>query len=160
MQEAMDFDFKNSFARWYFYITPAFILLDYCLGLNIRVAALDSMPLYKNLYYGFCVLCGISMFIIPRYSAIVALFESIINSIMLVLSIYLPYIRTVTSLIDDVLSEDFKVLEELLTVGPMVNLIIVASCIVLTFRASIETIAESFGFDKQVSNKLKEPDTK
>jgi len=37
----------------YYCITPLFILLDYAGGLSIRVAVLDSMPLYKNLYYGF-----------------------------------------------------------------------------------------------------------
>ena len=142
----MDLDFRNSFARWYFYITPVFIVLDYFLGLNVRVAALDSMPTYKNFYYGFCVLCGVCMFIIPRYSAVVALFESAVNFMMLVLSIYLPYIRTVTSL--DVLSDDFKVLENLLKAGPMTNLIIVASCIILTFRTSIDTIAKSFVDDE------------
>ncbi|MBC8469953.1 MAG: hypothetical protein H8D56_10825 [Planctomycetes bacterium] len=151
MREAMDFDFKNSFARWYFYITPLFILLDHFLGINVRVSALETMPLYKNLYYGFCILCGICMYIIPRYSAVVALFESSINIIMLVLGIFLPYIRTITALMDDVLGADFTALEESLKVQPMVNLFIVGSCLILTFRKSIETIAESFGFDKQAS---------
>jgi len=146
MREAIGIDYRSSLARWYFYITPVFIVLDYCLGLSIRIAALDSMPLYKNLYYGFCVVCGVCMFIVPKYSAIVALFESAVNFMMLVLSIYLPYIRTVTSL--DVLSDDFKVLENLLKVGPMTNLIIVASCIILTFRTSIDTIAKSFVNDE------------
>ena len=147
----MNFDFKNSFARWYFYITPLFILLDYILGINVRVSALETMPTYKNLYYGFCILCGICMYIIPRYSAVVALLESSINIIMLVLGIFLPYIRTITALMDDVLGADFKALEESLKVQPMVNLFIVGSCLILTFRKSIETIAESFGFDKQAS---------
>jgi len=151
MREAMDFDFKNSAARWYFYITPLFILLDYFFGINVRVSALETMPLYKNLYYGFCILCGICMYIIPRYSAVVALFESSINIMMLVLSIFLPYIRTITALMDDVLGADFTALEESLKVQPMVNLFIVGSCLILTFRKSIETIAESFGFDKQAS---------
>ena len=149
----MDLDFKNSFARWYFYITPMFILLDYILGINIRVSALETMPLYKNLYYGFCILCGICIYIIPRYSAVVALFESSINIMMLVLGIFLPYIRTITALMDDVLGADFTALEESLKVQPMVNLFIVASCLILTFRKSIETIAESFGFDKQATQK-------
>jgi hypothetical protein len=147
----MDFDFKNSFAKWYFYITPLFILLDYIFGINVRVSALETMPLYKNLYYGFCILCGICMYIIPRYSAVVALFESTINIMMLVLGIYLPYIRTITTLMDDVLGVDFKALEELLKVQPMVNLFIVAFCLLLTFRKSIETIAESFGYNKPAS---------
>ncbi len=147
----MSFDFRNSVARWYFYITPLFILLDYIFGINVRVSALETMPLYKNLYYGFCILCGICMYIIPRYSAVVALFESSINIIMLVLSIYLPFIRTLTALMDDVLDADFTTLEELLKVQPMINLFIVSFCLILTFRKSIETIAESFGFNKQAS---------
>ena len=148
----MDFDFKNSFARWYFYITPLFILLDYILGINIRVSALETMPLYKNLYYGFCILCGICTYVIPRYSAVVALLESSINIMMLVLGIFLPYIQTITALMDDVLGADFTALEESLKVQPMLNLFIVGSCLILTFRKSIETIAESFGFDKSASN--------
>ncbi len=147
----MNIDFRNSFARWYFYITPLFILLDYILGINVRVSALETMPTYKNLYYGFCILCGICMYIIPRYSAVVALLESSINIMMLVLDIFLPYIRTITALMDDVLGADFKALEESLKVQPMVNLFIVAFCLILTFRTSIETIAESFGYNKQAS---------
>ncbi len=149
----MDFDFKNSAARWYFYITPLFILLDYILGINIRVSALETMPLYKNLYYGFCILCGICMYIIPRYSAVVALLESSINIMMLVLGIFLPYIRTIMALMDDVLGADFTALEESLKVQPMVNLFIVGSCLILTFRKSTETIAESFGYNKPASKK-------
>jgi len=147
----MSTGYRNSIARWYFYITPLFILLDYILGVNVRISALDSMPLYKNLYYGFCILCGICMYIIPRYSAVVALLESSINFMMLVLGIFLPYIRTVMALMDDVLGADFKALEESLKVQPMVNLAIVGSCVILTFRKSIETIAESFGYNKPAS---------
>ena len=152
----MDFDFKNSFARWYFYITPGFILLDYTMGINVRVSALDTMPLYKNIYYGFCILCGICVYIIPRYSAVVALLESSINIIMLVLGIYLPYIRIITALMDDALGADFIALQESFNIQPILNLFIVSSCLMLTLEKSIETIAESFGFDKQASNKLQE----
>ena len=152
MHEATNIGLRNSFARWYFYITPLFILLDYFLGLNVRVAALDAAPTYKNLYYGFCVLCGVCMFIIPQYSEIVALFESSINFVMLVLNIYLPYIRTITELTDDVLGADFKALEESLTVDPIINLIIVVSCITLTLRKSIDRISGSFNFNQPDTN--------
>ena len=155
----MDFDFKNSAARWYFYITPAFILFDYIFGINVRVNALETMPLYKNLYYGFCILCGICTYIIPRYSAVLALFESVINIMMLILGIFLPYIRTIMASMDDVLGADFMAMEESLKVQPMVNLFIVGFCLILTFRKSIETIAGSFGYNKPVSKKLQEPDT-
>lgn len=143
MQQAMEIDFRNSFARWYFYITPLFILLDYFLGLNVRVSALDSMPGYKNLYYGFCVLCGISTFIAPRYSVIVALFESSVNFMMIVLGIFMPYVSNVLYT-DDILNVDFKAIQSAMTVESITNLVIVGSCVMLTFRKSIETIAKSF----------------
>ena len=51
----MSIGYRNSIARLYFYITPVFILLDYFLGVNVRASALEGMPMYKNLYYGFCI---------------------------------------------------------------------------------------------------------
>ncbi len=56
----------HTIPRIYYYLTPAFISLDYFGVANIRVAVLDSMPVYKNLYYGFCVACGIVVFFLPR----------------------------------------------------------------------------------------------
>ena len=147
----MNINPRNSAVRLYFYITPLFILLDFIFGINVRVSALETMPTYKNLYYGFCILCGICMYIIPRYSAIVALLESSINIMMLVLGVFLPYIRTLTALMDDVLGADFKAMEESLKVQPMVNLFILASCLIFNFRASIKEIAEYFGYIKQAS---------
>ena len=142
----MDTDFRNSAARLYFYITPLFILLDYIFGINVRVSALDAMPTYKIIYYGFCVLCGICMFIIPRYSAVVALFESTINLIMLIVGFFLQYMQTVTSLMDDVTGSDFNAVESSLTFESITNFAIVGSCLLLTFHKSINTIAESFGY--------------
>jgi hypothetical protein len=153
MHDSTNIDFRNSLARWYFYITPLFILLDYFLGLNIRVAALDSTPMYKNLYYGFCILCGVCMYIFSRYSAVVALFESIINFMMLVLGFFLQYMQTVTSLMDDVLSTDFKAVEKSLTAESITNFAIVGFFLILTFRRSIDTIADSFGYDRTASKK-------
>jgi len=148
----MSFGFRNSIARWYFYITPLFILLDYILGVNVRVSALEAMPLYKNLYYGLCILCGICMYIIPRYSAVVALFESSINFMMIVLGIFLPYVQNILY-VDDILNSDFKAMEESINIQPIVNLLIVGSCVILTFRKSVETIAEGFGFFRPTSKR-------
>ena len=143
----MNLDFRNSIARWYFYITPLFILLDYILGLNVRVSALDSMPGYKNLYYGFCILCGIGAFIVPGYSAIVALFESSINIMMIVVGVFLPYVRNVLYA-DDILNADFKAIEAAIKVEPIVNLVIVGSCVILTFNKSGQTIRDTFRFNR------------
>ncbi len=148
----MSISYRNSIARWYFYITPLFILLDYFGGVNVRVSALDSVPLYKNLYYGFCILCGICMYIIPRYSAVVALFESSINFMMIVLGIFLPYVQYILY-VDDILNADFKAMEASINAQSIVNLLIVGSCVILTFQKRIETIAEGFGFFRPTSKR-------
>lgn len=137
---------RNSIARLYFYITPVFILLDYFLGVNVRVSALEGMPVYKNLYYGFCILCGVSMSILPRWSAVMAMFESAINFFMIAFGLFVPYIRTITILTDDVLGADWEALGESFDMQPIANLVIVGSCLVLTFRTSHDKIAEAFGF--------------
>jgi len=154
----MSIGYRNSIARWYFYITPLFILLDYIWGVNVRVSALDSMPVYKNLYYGFCILCGVCMYFVPRYSAIVTLFESIINFAMIVFSIFMPYIQNMIYA-EDILNADFKAMEESINAQSIVNLVIVGSFVVLTFQKSIQTIQESFGFNEPTSNKSQESDT-
>ncbi|MBN1806987.1 MAG: hypothetical protein JW837_17195 [Sedimentisphaerales bacterium] len=147
MSEASDNNYKSFFVRWYFYITPLFMVLDYFWGYNFRISALDTEPAYKYLYYGFCILCGVLMYIFPTYSAIAALFESSINAMLLILNIYLPYVRTLTGLMDDVLEADFNALQESLTIDPVINLFIAVCCIVLTFRTSIYRISGSVGYD-------------
>ena len=146
----MSFGYRNSIVRWYFYLTPLFILLDYIWGVNVRVSALDSWPVYKNLYYGFCILCGVCMYIVPVYSAVVTLFESIINFGMIVFSIFMPYIQNMIYA-EDILNADFKAMEESINAQSIVNFVIVGSFVVLTFHKSIQTIQESFGFNEPTS---------
>ena len=116
-------------------MTPAFILLDYFGVTNIRVAALDSMPVYKNLYYGFCVVCGIVVFFLPRCSLIVGLFESIINIIVTVVVLFLPYIHFVKHA-DDILTAElpFAAGVEVQCVG---NILIAGMIAVISFRGCI-----------------------
>lgn len=98
------------------------------------------------------------MYIVPRYSAVVALFESSINFMMIVLGVFLPYVQNILY-VDDILSADFKAMEASLNTQPIVNLLIVGSCVILTFRKSVETIAEGFGFFGPTSNKSQDSDS-
>lgn len=143
----MDLDYKNSLVRWYFYITPLFIVLDYFWGFNFRISALDSEPLYKNLYYGLCILCGVLIYIIPRASALIGFVESLINLAMLLLIIFLPYMRIITTVTEDPLNADFKALQESFSVDSIINLFIVIFCITITLRTSINRMSETFGDD-------------
>jgi hypothetical protein len=59
---------------------------------------------------------------------------------------------------EDILNADFKAMEEAINAQSIVNLVIVGSFVVLTFHKSIQTIQESFGFNKPASNESQESD--
>jgi len=128
-------------AKWYYYATPLFILLDYFLRINVRVSALDAMPLYKYLYYGFCILCGLCMYIFPRYSPVVALLESAINYLLMILLLLRPYI--ICLLQEDIIGEGWQNMEAL-TAQQIINLLIAALVAAYAFKASINKLAEDF----------------
>ena len=124
--------------RFYYYLTPAFILLDYVGVANIRVAVLDSMPVYKNLYYGFCVLCGVIVFVRPAFSSVVGLFESSVNVLMTVLVLYMPYIRFISET-DDILTADMPEVAGV-AAPQMLNLLMACGIAVISFRGCIHEL--------------------
>lgn len=128
-------------AKWYYYATPLFILLDYLLGINVRVSALDTMPLYKNLYYGFCILCGLCMYISPRYSSVVALLESAINYVLMILLLLMPYIRCLMQ--EDIIGEGWQNVESL-SPEQITNLLIAALVAAYAFKTSINKLQSDF----------------
>jgi hypothetical protein len=144
-------------AKWYYYATPLFILLDYLLGINVRVSALDAMPFQKNAYYGFCILCGLCMYISPRYSPIVALLESAINYVLMILLLLRPYI--ICLLQEDIIGEGWQNVEAL-TAQQITNLLIAALVAAYAFKASINKLAADFAAASQPQIQSLPPDTK
>lgn len=133
-------DYRQIVARWYYFATPVFILLDYLTGISVRVAALDSMPLYKNLYYGFCIICALGIYIFPRRSAIVAVFESTINLIMIIFVLFAPYVHFLAQLdYDDVLDalDAIPEVTEAFTFHRIVNFLFAGLIAVFAFRSSV-----------------------
>ena len=132
---------RNFIPKLYYAVTPLFILLDYVWDINVRVAVLDSKPLYKGLYYGFCVFCGIMVYIVPRCSAVVALFESAFIFIMTILGIFISYVQAILQM-DDVLNADIQTIS---IVGPpqIVNLILAGGMSLLTFKMSLNELGIS-----------------
>jgi hypothetical protein len=125
----------------YYYITPVFVLLDYGWGISVRVTVLDSMPLYKNLYYGFCILCGVGVYALPRLTPVVALFESSINFLMTVLAVFLPYIRFVTQT-DDFLTADLPTVAGF-DAPHIANILLSGGIAVLGFHGSLRAIEQA-----------------
>ena len=127
--------------KLYYTITPLFILLDYVCGINVRTVVLDSETVYKGLYYGFCILCGVVIYIIPRLSPVVALVESSIIFMMTVLSVFIPYVETIVQM-DNILDADIQYLSIL---GPsyFVNLVLSGGMAALTFNKSLNVLGLS-----------------
>jgi len=134
----MSLDSKYMVPKFYYYITPLFILLDYFGGFSVRAAVLDSMPMYKNLYYGFCIFCAIGIYFRPILSAVVALFESMIIVLMTVLSVFLPYVRCLMEA-DDVLNTNWD-FTNAFSVPRIVNIVLSGTVGIFAFHGSLRML--------------------
>ncbi len=137
----MNFSVRHSVPKLYYTITPLFILLDYVWGINVRTVVLDSEPMYKGLYYGFCVLCGVVIYIVPRLSPVVALVESSIIFMMTVLSVFIPYVQTIVQM-DNILDADIQYIS-ILAPSYIVNLVLSGGMAALTFNKSLNVLGIS-----------------
>lgn len=79
--------------------TPLFVLLDLMFGANIRVAALEPYPVLKYGYYLVCLGCGVLTRAVPHLSAAVALIESSLNVLLLILGAFVPYFRLIEQVV-------------------------------------------------------------
>jgi len=70
----------------YYAGTALFLLLDYVLGINVRIAFLDPWPLARLGYYVFCFACLALIFWRPAWATAVGTVESLITLVALILS--------------------------------------------------------------------------
>ncbi len=138
----MSSDSRYMVPKLYYYITPLFILLDYFGGISVRAAVLDSTPLYKNLYYGFCVLCAVGIYFRPGLSAVVALFESMIIVLMTVLSVFLPYVKYIMEA--DVLNTNLDYANAF-SIPRIVNIVLSGTIGILAFHGSLRMLGKPEG---------------
>ena len=137
----MSHSMLHSIPRWYYLVTPAFILLDHVWGINVRVAVLDELPVYKNLYDGLCVVCGVLVFLWPRGTPFVAFGESTINVGMAALAVFLPCVRNVQHLAT--LDGDWKAAETFGIEGAT-NIVLAGVIAVIAFHQSLDAITATF----------------
>ncbi len=128
----------NLIPKLYYAITPAFILLDYIWGINVRVAVLDNYPLYKGLYYGFCILCGVIIYLVPRSSSFVALIESAIIIMLTVMGFLLSYVQTLSQAFD-VMNADFETLN-MFNPQYITNIFLAGGIACITFNKSLREL--------------------
>ena len=76
----------NRILPWYYAATALFLLLDYWLGVNVRVAFLDTLPTARMAYYGVCFACLALMLWRPNWTTLIGTFESLVTLIALIFS--------------------------------------------------------------------------
>jgi hypothetical protein len=118
-------------------MTPAFIVLDYVGGINVRIAALDTMPSHKNFYYGFCIVCGLLAFFQPRVSMIVAIFESSIIILITLRSLLMPVLAVIGGASD--ISGDWSLIEAF-DLELAINLVIAGTIGVVALRTNVKAL--------------------
>ena len=79
---------------WYLALTPAFALLDYAAGIDLRVSLLDGHPRVRAAYYVVAFGCGVASLLRPYAARAIALAESAANVVLLLVGL-------ATWLIDD-----------------------------------------------------------
>jgi hypothetical protein len=129
---------RQTIPQFYYYITPLFILLDYVWGISIRVTVLDSMPMYKNLYYGFCIFCGIFVYAVPNLTPAIALFECSFIFLITVLAVFMPYIHFITQT-DDFLTADLPTMAGF-DAPHIINILLAGAIAILGFHGSIQML--------------------
>ena len=70
----------------YYAATALFLLLDYGLNINLRIAFLEAYPLWRGAYYTFCFACMSLMFWRPALTEVVGAFESLLTLVALILN--------------------------------------------------------------------------
>ena len=70
---------------WYYAATVIFLIFDYVLGVNVRIAFLDSMPAARLGYYGVCFACLGLILLRPAWTTLIGTFESLVTLIALIL---------------------------------------------------------------------------
>ena len=80
---------QGSLVRVYYLLTPLFLLLDVRYGISVRASGL-TLPEYRYLYYGFCLLCAAGCYWQTSYTPLIAMAESSVNLLILFLGVMLP----------------------------------------------------------------------
>lgn len=70
----------------YYAATLVFVLLDYLLSINIRLAFLDAWPAARALYYLLCFACLALMIWRPRWSLWIGTIESLLALSLLIVT--------------------------------------------------------------------------
>jgi len=74
---------------FYYAATAVFLVLDYGLGVNVRVAFLQELPTARLVYYGICFACLALILWRPGWATLIGTLESLVTLVALILSMAL-----------------------------------------------------------------------
>ena len=77
---------SNRILVLYYGATAIFLLLDYAIGFNIRIAFLEPYPEARLAYYGVCFACLGLMLWRPAWTVLISAFESIVTLSALIIA--------------------------------------------------------------------------
>lgn len=123
-------------SAWY-WLTPVFVVLDWLFDLNWRVAGLDEPPL-RAVYYLGCLVCACLISWRPATAPWVGLAESVINFTLLIVGVWLSLVAAPAAIAD---SQPIQVM----TLGRLVNFLLVGTILVLSFNRSIAAMRRGPG---------------
>lgn len=77
---------SNRILTLYYAATAAFLVLDFGFGVNVRVAFLEALPVWRIVYYGALFGLLAAMAWRPRWAETLSVVESLVTLIALILS--------------------------------------------------------------------------
>ncbi len=90
----------NQAIKLYYGATFIFVLLDYVLGINVRIAFLQQWPFARLAYYAICFACLAIVIWRPAWSALVGAVESLIVIVALTMGMALRVLIVTDEMIE------------------------------------------------------------
>ncbi len=86
---------------WYYAATAVFLVFDYALGINVRIAFLDAWPAARLGYYAVCFACLGLVLWRPRWTTLVGTFESLVTLVALILGMALRVMIPIDAIVGE-----------------------------------------------------------
>ena len=116
--------------HFYYYVTPIFAILEWAYGIKLRVRIPLEYEFITYLYYTICFLCAFLLTKYTKLASIIILFECILNLLLLIITLILPYIL----IIDNVGSPSFN--QDYYSKYDMYHFLIAAIMLLLCFYSN------------------------
>lgn len=86
---------------WYYATTLLFLLLDFGLGVNVRVAFLDAFPVARVGYYGICLACFVLMMWRPALNTLIGTIESLVTLTALIVGMAIRVLIPIDAIFEE-----------------------------------------------------------